>query len=168
MATERANSKSCWSIQAGRFGERKMKAPGAFEGRTGGRRGFADGCDARTARGNRYRAARKSLDLGWIKQKGGKTVHAWAFKAEPRQTIRQKATRLTLRPPHSGKMQAFPEIDRAEFSRCPRRKKDQSGAADPFGAAARESRLNEMRLKTSARHVRRRKSFQSERGTNSL
>jgi predicted NUDIX family NTP pyrophosphohydrolase len=64
------------------------------------------------------------LDLGWIKQKGGKTVHAWAFKAEPRQTIRPKSNTFEIEwPPHSGKMQAFPEIDRAEFFPLPEAEK---------------------------------------------
>ncbi len=56
------------------------------------------------------------LDLGWIKQKGGKIVYAWAFEAEPRQTISPASSAFDMEwPPRSGKIQSFPEIDRAEF-----------------------------------------------------
>ena len=50
-----------------------------------------------------------------VKQKGGKIVHAWAFEGEfdPR-TIVSNFFRMEW-PPHSGKLQHFPEIDRADF-----------------------------------------------------
>lgn len=50
-----------------------------------------------------------------IEQKGGKVVHAWACASDcdPSQI---KSNTFTLEwPPHSGKLQEFPEVDRAEF-----------------------------------------------------
>jgi predicted NUDIX family NTP pyrophosphohydrolase len=55
------------------------------------------------------------IGLGQVKHKSGKTVHAWAFQGdcEPTQ-IRSNIFELEW-PPKSGRKQAFPEIDRAEF-----------------------------------------------------
>jgi len=51
-----------------------------------------------------------------VNQKGGKTVHAWAVEVRADQTISPASNTFEMEwPPHSGKMQAFPEIDRAEF-----------------------------------------------------
>ena len=50
-----------------------------------------------------------------IRQKGGKIVHAWAFEGDcdPKDI---KSNTFTMEwPPKSGKQQAFPEIDRAEW-----------------------------------------------------
>ena len=56
------------------------------------------------------------LELGWIKQKGGKVVHAWAAEAGPDQSISLASNLFEIEwPPRSGKIQRFPEIDRAEF-----------------------------------------------------
>ena len=56
------------------------------------------------------------LALGSVKQKGGKIVFAWAFKVDYQQTPAIKSNKFELEwPPRSGKMQKFPEIDRAEF-----------------------------------------------------
>jgi predicted NUDIX family NTP pyrophosphohydrolase len=55
-------------------------------------------------------------DLGTIQQKGGKTVHAWAVEVDPATSVVQVSNSFELEwPPRSGKMQTFPEIDRAEF-----------------------------------------------------
>jgi predicted NUDIX family NTP pyrophosphohydrolase len=53
--------------------------------------------------------------LGAIKQKGGKTVHAWAAESnlDPA-TIRSNTFTLEW-PPRSGKKAEFPEIDRAQW-----------------------------------------------------
>ena len=57
-----------------------------------------------------------SLDLGWIKQKGGKIVYAWALEAGADQTISLRTNTFEMEwPPRSRKIQTFPEIDRAEF-----------------------------------------------------
>jgi predicted NUDIX family NTP pyrophosphohydrolase len=55
------------------------------------------------------------IPLTPIKQKGGKIVHAWAFKGDcdPRATVSNTFTMEW--PPRSGKMMEFPEIDRTEF-----------------------------------------------------
>ena len=55
-------------------------------------------------------------DLGSIQQKGGKTVHAWAFEVDADMVVAQVSNSFELEwPPRSGNRQTFPEIDRAEF-----------------------------------------------------
>jgi len=54
--------------------------------------------------------------LGWIKQKGGKTVHAWAFEGDLPESFQCKSNLFEMEwPPHSGKHKMFPEIDQARF-----------------------------------------------------
>ena len=56
------------------------------------------------------------LSLGWIKQKGGKTVHAWAVENDLPTDFAIVSNVFELEwPPRSGRLQKFPEIDRAEF-----------------------------------------------------
>ena len=56
------------------------------------------------------------IELGWIKQKGGKIVHAWAFEGDVPEQFECKSNLFELEwPPRSGKRKRFPEIDRAEF-----------------------------------------------------
>lgn len=56
------------------------------------------------------------LPLGSIKQKNGKTVHAWAFEGDLPQGFQLKSNTFEIEwPPHSGKLKEFPEVDRAEF-----------------------------------------------------
>ena len=56
------------------------------------------------------------IELGVVKQKGGKLVHAWAFEGDLGDTFQVKSNTFTLEwPPHSGKVAEFPEIDRARF-----------------------------------------------------
>jgi predicted NUDIX family NTP pyrophosphohydrolase len=53
--------------------------------------------------------------LGDIRQRGGKTVHAWALPGDFDVT-RSSSNSFELEwPPHSGRMQRFPEIDRAAW-----------------------------------------------------
>lgn len=55
-------------------------------------------------------------DLGRVKQKGGKTVHAWAFAGDLPPDFKPASNTFEIEwPPRSGKMQPFPEIDRASF-----------------------------------------------------
>ena len=62
------------------------------------------------------RAEGDYIPLGSIKQKGGKTVHAWAFEGDLPEAFQLKCNTFEIEwPPHSGKMRAFPEVDRAEF-----------------------------------------------------
>jgi predicted NUDIX family NTP pyrophosphohydrolase len=53
-------------------------------------------------------------ELGEIRQKGGKVVHAWAFAGElpPGYVVSSNTFELEW-PPRSGRWQRFPEIDRA-------------------------------------------------------
>jgi len=55
-------------------------------------------------------------ELGSVKQKGGKTVHAWAFAGDLKDDFTLLSNTFEIEwPPHSGKMQRFPEVDRASF-----------------------------------------------------
>jgi predicted NUDIX family NTP pyrophosphohydrolase len=56
------------------------------------------------------------IELGSVKQKGGKTVHAWAFEGDLSEDFELKSNTFQLDwPPRSGKMQTFPEVDKAAF-----------------------------------------------------
>lgn len=56
------------------------------------------------------------IELGWIKQKGGKTVYAWAFEGDLKENFKLLSNTFEMEwPPHSGKMEPFPEVDRAAF-----------------------------------------------------
>src|SRR5438477_6178198 len=66
--------------------------------------------------GFRPESARDWIELGSIKQKGGKTVHAWAFEGDLPEPFEPKSNLFEMEwPPRSGKLKEFPEIDRAEF-----------------------------------------------------
>jgi len=56
------------------------------------------------------------INLGSIRQKGGKMVHCWAFENISRNDIALKSNLFSLEwPPKSGIMVDFPEVDRAEW-----------------------------------------------------
>ena len=56
------------------------------------------------------------IELGWIRQKGGKIVHAWAFEGDLPEPFECKSNLFQLEwPPRSGKYQTFPEVDRVCF-----------------------------------------------------
>jgi predicted NUDIX family NTP pyrophosphohydrolase len=56
------------------------------------------------------------IPLGSIKQRGCKTVHAWAFEGDLPQNFCLKSNTFEIEwPPRSGKFREFPEVDRAEF-----------------------------------------------------
>ena len=56
------------------------------------------------------------IDLGWIKQKGGKTVYGWAFEGDLPDSFQCCSNIFEMEwPPRSGKMQKFPEVDKACF-----------------------------------------------------
>jgi len=56
------------------------------------------------------------IELGWIKQKGGKIVHAWAFEGDLPEGFRCNSNLFELEwPPRSGKYKQFPEVDQACF-----------------------------------------------------
>lgn len=55
------------------------------------------------------------LDLGSVRQRGGKTVHAFAAEADcDPSTLRSNTFELEW-PPRSGRHATFPEVDRAAF-----------------------------------------------------
>ena len=54
------------------------------------------------------------VELGAVKQKGGKTVHAWACEGDFAGPALSNTFQMEW-PPRSGRMQDFPEIDRAEW-----------------------------------------------------
>jgi predicted NUDIX family NTP pyrophosphohydrolase len=56
------------------------------------------------------------IELGCVKQKGGKTVRAWAFEGDLPDHFKLTSNTFEIEwPPQSGRRQTFPEIDRAEF-----------------------------------------------------
>ena len=66
--------------------------------------------------GFRLENVQQWIGLGWIQQKGGKIVHAWALKGDLPSSFKLKSNTFELEwPPGSGKLREFPEIDRAEF-----------------------------------------------------
>jgi predicted NUDIX family NTP pyrophosphohydrolase len=66
--------------------------------------------------GARPENAREWIQLGWIKQKGGKIVHAWAFEGDLPEGFQCNSNLFELEwPPRSGKYEKFPEVDEACF-----------------------------------------------------
>lgn len=56
------------------------------------------------------------FDMGWIRQKSGKKVYAWAFKGDCDESKPLKSNLFELEwPPRSGRRQWYPEVDRAVF-----------------------------------------------------
>lgn len=55
------------------------------------------------------------VELGSVKQKGGKVVTAWAAEADFDPALLQSNTFSTEWPPRSGGQREFPEVDRAEW-----------------------------------------------------
>jgi predicted NUDIX family NTP pyrophosphohydrolase len=56
------------------------------------------------------------IELGSIKQKGGKTVHAWAFEGDLPEAFECKSNLFEMEwPPRSGRRRKFPEVDQALF-----------------------------------------------------
>jgi predicted NUDIX family NTP pyrophosphohydrolase len=54
-------------------------------------------------------------DLGTVKQKAGKIVQAWALEGDLDAATVQSNSFSMQWPPRSGRMQEFPEVDRAEW-----------------------------------------------------
>ena len=56
------------------------------------------------------------IDLGWVKQKGGKTVYAWAFEGDLPDGFECRSNTFEMEWPRgSGKIQNFPEVDKVCF-----------------------------------------------------
>src|SRR4051812_47000452 len=63
-----------------------------------------------------FAASGNWIELGSVKQKGGKVVHAWAFEGDLQDDFELKANTFQLEwPPRSGRMQTFAEVDKAAF-----------------------------------------------------
>ena len=76
---------------------------------------------------------KKFLPLGEIKQKGGKIVHAWAFEGDLDPQHKIAGGQFTMEwPPRSGKMAAFPEVDRGQFFTIPAAREKLIEAQHPF------------------------------------
>ena len=54
-------------------------------------------------------------ELGQSRQPGGKIVQAWAFEGDFDPSLLQSNTFTMSWPPRSGRLQSFPEVDRAEW-----------------------------------------------------
>lgn len=61
----------------------------------------------------------KYFELGEIKRKDGKTIKAWAVEGQVDETEVKSNTFEMEWPPKSGKVQEFPEIDRAKWFDLP-------------------------------------------------
>lgn len=73
------------------------------------------------------------ISLGEIKQKGGKIVHGWAFLKDIDDRFQIKSNSFEMEwPPHSGKKQTFPEIDKGEFFDIETAKQKINPAQNPF------------------------------------
>jgi predicted NUDIX family NTP pyrophosphohydrolase len=73
------------------------------------------------------------IELGSIKQKGGKIVHAWAVEGDLEKNFKLNSNTFAIEwPPRSGKMSEFPEIDRAEFFSLPMAKQKANSAQVAF------------------------------------
>ena len=71
---------------------------------------------ARVRGGDRHAPAEGELDdLGSVRQKSGKVVQAWALEGDLDATAIRSNTFELEWPPRSGRTQAFPEVDRAEW-----------------------------------------------------
>lgn len=73
------------------------------------------------------------LELGSIIQKGGKEVFGWAFEGDhdPSQPVRSNMFEMQW-PPRSGRIQLFPEVDRARFFSLPEGRRKLKNAQWPL------------------------------------
>jgi predicted NUDIX family NTP pyrophosphohydrolase len=73
------------------------------------------------------------LPLGWIRQKGGKIVHAWAFNGDRDENHQHVCNTFSMEwPPKSGRFRHFPEIDRVGFFRIPEARDKLKDTQRPF------------------------------------
>jgi predicted NUDIX family NTP pyrophosphohydrolase len=73
------------------------------------------------------------LPLGWIRQKGGKIVHAWAFAGEWNEMHKHVCNTFSMEwPPGSGRYQRFPEVDRVGFFRLHQAREKLKDTQHPF------------------------------------
>ena len=73
------------------------------------------------------------IELGSIKQKGGKTVHGWAFAGDLKDDFKLSSNTFEMEwPPRSGKTKEFPEVDQARFFSLEEARKKINAAQHPF------------------------------------
>jgi len=90
-----------WSIPKGEFAENEVGIDVA-------RREFQEELGTAAPTG-------EATPLGEVRQTGGKVVHAWAMRGDLDVTRTTSNTFEIEWPPRSGKMQRFPEVDRAAW-----------------------------------------------------
>jgi predicted NUDIX family NTP pyrophosphohydrolase len=95
-----------WSIPKGQYVE------GEEEPLSAARREFAEELGSPPPQG-------ETIDLGEIRQKGGKRVRAWAIAGDLDSEHFHSNTFAIEWPPRSGQMREFPEVDRAEWFGLP-------------------------------------------------
>lgn len=73
------------------------------------------------------------IAIGSIVQKGGKVVHGWAFEGDLPGTFQHQSNTFEMEwPPHSGKIQTFPEVDRVAFFPIPEAHQKLKATQRPF------------------------------------
>jgi predicted NUDIX family NTP pyrophosphohydrolase len=73
------------------------------------------------------------LELGCIRQRGGKTVHAWAFEGDFDEAAGFRSNLVEIEwPPGSGRWERWPEVDRAGFFSIPQAKERLKLAQHPL------------------------------------
>ncbi len=73
------------------------------------------------------------FSLGTVVQSNNKEVHAWAFKCDSDDYIDITCNTFEMEwPPHSGKKQKFPEVDKGEFFTIAEAKSKMYSAQHPF------------------------------------
>ena len=73
------------------------------------------------------------IELGCVRQKGGKIVHGWAFRGDWDESRPLRSNTFEMEwPPKSGKMLSFPEIDRVGFFSISEARKKLKEAQHPF------------------------------------
>ena len=90
-----------WSIPKGEYADEEEPLAAA-------RREFAEELGTPAPGG-------EALELGEIRQKSGKRVRAWALAGDLDAEQIQSNTFSMQWPPRSGRMQEFPEVDRAQW-----------------------------------------------------
>ncbi len=72
------------------------------------------------------------VELGSVRQRGGKAVEAWASEGEFDPAALSSATFAMEWPPRSGEEREFPEVDRAEWFDPPEARRRILPAQEPF------------------------------------
>ena len=104
-----------WSIPKGEYGADEEPLAAA-------RREFAEEL------GSPAPEAGEVADLGEVRQKSGKRVRAWALTGDLDVTRVASNTFEMEWPPRSGRMQTFPEVDRAQWFALPDAREKVNGA----------------------------------------